>query len=147
MRGQEQQALTVSQRAFVVFEAFIDDDLADVFAGVATIQADLSQLAAEGSEYSTKNVGAFFAALLRKREFQIAFANAAQLSVQEVNDPGERDPGRARQRPRQRTDTFQKDPCQRVFESVTQGNGRRYTGENSLSIHRTTKAAAYLRGS
>src|SRR5260370_42600134 len=105
MRGQEQQALTVSQRPFVVFEAFIDDDLADVFAGVAAIQADLSQLAAEGREYSTKNFGAVFAALLRKRQFQIAFANAAQLSAQEVDGPGEPDSLRAAQRPRRRAHT------------------------------------------
>ena len=41
--------------------------------------------------------------------------------MQEVNQPGDTNPGRSGQRPRQSAHKLQEDPRQRVFESIAQG--------------------------
>ena len=102
--GKKQHAFATGDGALEVFETFIHHGFTDVFARVLREQADFGHLAAERCEYSAQNFGALVWSLFRKREGQISFADAPQFSVQKVNQPGDRDPGRAGQRPGQHAD-------------------------------------------
>src|SRR5438270_12624929 len=89
MRGQKQQAFLAGQRALEVLEAFIDYDLADVLWGVAGEQAYFGNLPAKRGEFAAKDFSALAGSFFREGQRQISHANAAQLAVEQIDNPSE----------------------------------------------------------
>ena len=57
--GEEEDAFAAGIGALEVFEAVVDDDARDIFAGVAGEEADFGELASEGDEFAAKQAAAF----------------------------------------------------------------------------------------
>ena len=127
--GEKQHTFAASQRALVVFESLIDNGLADVLARVSREQANLGDVASEGCKDTVKNLLAFCARLLRKSEFEIPHTDAAQLPMQQIDEPRDGDAGGASQRPGQCADQLDENPRQRVFESVAQTKAKASRGQ------------------
>src|SRR3989442_9218237 len=121
MRSEEQHPFASGESPLEVFESLIYDCFADVLAGVLGKQTDFRDLAAERGKYAAKNLAALVGSFFGKRQRQISFADAPQFSVHQVKQPGNRNASGTGQWPRQHADKLQEDPCQRVFESITQG--------------------------
>jgi hypothetical protein len=96
--GKKQNAFAASIGALEVFEAVIDDDAGNIFAGVAGKKADLGELASQGNELAANQAAALVRRHFREGESQVAHADATQAPVNRVDREPERDPEGARHR-------------------------------------------------
>jgi|SRR6266852_2504325 len=82
--GEKKDAFAASVGALEVFKAVIDDDVGDIFAGVAREEADFGELAAERDEFAAKQAAALALRHFGEGESQVAQADATQASVNGV---------------------------------------------------------------
>jgi hypothetical protein len=83
--SEKKNAFAASVRALEVFEAVVDYDAGDIFAGVAREEADFGELASEGDEFAAKQAAALAGRHFREGESQIAQADVTQASVKRVD--------------------------------------------------------------
>ncbi len=89
--GEEKNTLPPGIGALEVFEAFVHDDLADIFPRVARKETDFGELASEGNVRAPENAAALSAVHSREREGEVAHADAPEASEEQVDDQTEND--------------------------------------------------------
>src|SRR5208337_5106685 len=119
--GEKQNALAASVRALEIFKALIGNDAGRVFAGVAREEADFGELASEGDEFAAQQAAALGRRHFREGESQVAEADAAQASVDEVDDEAESDSLCARQGSGEQAQELYPGPEEGVFEAFAHG--------------------------
>ncbi len=119
MARQKQNAFAAGAGALEVFKTVVHDDAVDVFAGVTREQAELGELAAEGDVFSAKNTAAIARVHFGEGEGEVAHADAAQSSVNEVDDEAEGDAFGAREGAGKQADGLHPQPDDPVFETLT----------------------------
>jgi hypothetical protein len=66
--SEKQNTLAAGVGALKIFEAFVDNYLGNIFAGVAGEKADFGKLPPEGNKFSTEKSPAFGEGHFRKRD-------------------------------------------------------------------------------
>jgi hypothetical protein len=94
--GEKEDAFAASVGALEVFEAVIDNDSRDIFAGVAGEETDLGELASERNKLAAQQVAALAFRHFREGQRQVAQADIAQASVNGVDGQAQRDSDSAR---------------------------------------------------
>src|SRR5215470_4014843 len=117
MACEEEHSLAALRGAVEVLEAVVDDGVTDVFGGVAGEEADFAELAAEGSKDLAHDLATIARAHLGEGKLQIAHADAAQLSVQQVDKLCEADACGTGEGAGERSDRLHQAPGERVLES------------------------------
>ena len=123
--GQINERIDLSQSALSQHLAKLrDDGLVKTRRESQTIYYRLSSLPAQRLEDPVQDPFALSAGLIGKCQLQVAHADAAQLAVQAIHQPRNRDPECSGQRARQNANKLDQCPRQRVFESVAQGKAK-----------------------
>jgi hypothetical protein len=133
---QEQDPFAALRGAIEVLVAIVGDRAAYIFTRVFREETDFGKLASERGENLAHNFPTFGGGLLRKRERQVAHADAAKLRVQKVNELSQADPDQSSERTRKGTDGLDYTPRERVFESLPhRANRDRIIADFSLSMN------------
>jgi len=119
--GEKEDAFAARVGAIEIFEAFVNDGAGDIFFGVAGKETEFGELASERDEFSANDAAAIGFRHFREGDGQVAEADAAETSVDGVDDESESDADGASEGAGEHAEEFDPRPEESVFEAFAQG--------------------------
>ena len=124
MGSQEKNAFAPGEGAIEILKTVVNDDVADIVAGVAREKANLGELATEGREDPTQDFFSLTVRHIGEGEGEVAESDAAKLGVEQVDQLADGDAEGMGDRARKQADSFNDAPDQRVLEAKSHREGR-----------------------